>query len=57
MKKAYRVTIWCENGYPYTPQWFRELEKATYDSIAYRYICANTNPDHHAKSPRFASVS
>jgi hypothetical protein len=26
MKKAYRVTIWCENGYLYTPQWFRELE-------------------------------
>ena len=24
----------------------RKLEKATYDSIAYRYICANTNPDH-----------
>lgn len=24
----------------------RKLEKATYDSIALRYICANTNPDH-----------
>jgi transposase len=24
----------------------RKLEKATYDSIAYRYICANTYPDH-----------
>lgn len=24
----------------------RKLEKATYDSIAYRYICANTHPDH-----------
>ena len=24
----------------------RKLEKATYDSIAFRYICANTNPDH-----------
>ncbi len=23
-----------------------KLEKATYDSIAYRYICANTHPDH-----------
>ena len=26
MKKAYRVTIWCENGYLYTSQWFRKLE-------------------------------
>ena len=24
----------------------RKLEAATYDSIAYRYICANTHPDH-----------
>jgi transposase len=24
----------------------RKLEKATYNSIAFRYICANTNPDH-----------
>lgn len=24
----------------------RRLEKASYDSIAFRYICANTNPDH-----------
>lgn len=24
----------------------RKLEKATYDSIAVRFICANTNPDH-----------
>ena len=24
----------------------RKLEKATYDSIAYRFICANTHPDH-----------
>jgi len=24
----------------------RKMEKATYDSIAFRYICANTNPDH-----------
>jgi len=24
----------------------RKLEKATYDSMAYRYICANTHPDH-----------
>jgi transposase/DNA-binding protein H-NS len=24
----------------------RKLEKATYDSIAFRYICANMNPDH-----------
>lgn len=24
----------------------RKLEQATYDSIAYRYICANNNPDH-----------
>lgn len=24
----------------------RKLERATYDSIPYRYICANTNPDH-----------
>jgi predicted house-cleaning noncanonical NTP pyrophosphatase (MazG superfamily) len=24
----------------------RKLEKATYDFIAMRYICANTNPDH-----------
>ena len=24
----------------------RKLEKATYDCIAYRYICANTHPDH-----------
>ena len=24
----------------------RKLEKATYDSIAYRYLCANTHPDH-----------
>ena len=24
----------------------RELEKASYDSIAFRYICANTHPDH-----------
>jgi transposase len=24
----------------------RKLEKATYDSIAFRYICVNTNPDH-----------
>jgi transposase len=24
----------------------RKLEKATDDSIAYRYICANTHPDH-----------
>ncbi len=24
----------------------RKLEKATYDSIAFRYICANENPDH-----------
>ena len=44
MKKAYRVTFWCENGYPYTPQWFRKLEKANYDSIAYRHICAKPTP-------------
>jgi len=24
----------------------RKLEKASYDSISFRYICANTNPDH-----------
>ena len=24
----------------------RKLEKATYDSTAYMYICANTHPDH-----------
>ena len=24
----------------------RKLEKATYDSIAFRFICANTHPDH-----------
>ena len=24
----------------------RELEKATHDSIAFRYICANEHPDH-----------
>ncbi len=24
----------------------RKLEKASYDAIAFRYICANTNPDH-----------
>jgi transposase len=24
----------------------RKLERATHDSIAYRYICANTHPDH-----------
>ena len=24
----------------------RKLEKSTYDSIAYRFICANTHPDH-----------
>ena len=24
----------------------RKLEKATYDSIAFRYICANEHPDH-----------
>jgi len=24
----------------------RKLEKATYDSMAYRYICANAHPDH-----------
>lgn len=24
----------------------RKLEKASYDSIAFRYICANTNPEH-----------
>jgi transposase len=24
----------------------RKLEKATYDSIAMRYVCANTHPDH-----------
>jgi transposase len=24
----------------------RKLEKVTYDSIAYRYLCANTHPDH-----------
>lgn len=24
----------------------RRLEQATYDSIAYRYICANNHPDH-----------
>ncbi len=24
----------------------RKLEQATYDSMAYRYICANANPDH-----------
>ena len=24
----------------------RKLEKATYDSVAYMYICANTHPDH-----------
>lgn len=24
----------------------RKLEKATHDSIAYRYLCANTHPDH-----------
>jgi transposase len=24
----------------------RKLEKASYDSIAYRYLCANTHPDH-----------
>jgi transposase len=24
----------------------RKLEKASYDSIAFRYICANTHPDH-----------
>ena len=27
----------------------RKLEKATYDSIALRHICANTNPDHDLK--------
>ena len=25
----------------------RKLAQATYDSIAFRYICANTHPDHH----------
>ncbi len=24
----------------------RKLEKASYDSMAFRYVCANTNPDH-----------
>jgi transposase len=24
----------------------RKLEQSTYDSIAYRYLCANTHPDH-----------
>ncbi|MBE0617240.1 MAG: IS1182 family transposase [Proteobacteria bacterium] len=24
----------------------RKLERATYDSVAFRYICANTHPDH-----------
>ena len=24
----------------------RKLEKATYDSVAFRYLCANTHPDH-----------
>ena len=24
----------------------RKLEKASYDSIAFRYVCANSNPDH-----------
>jgi transposase len=24
----------------------RKLEKATYDSMAFKYICANENPDH-----------
>jgi transposase len=24
----------------------RKLEKATHDSIAFRYICANRHPDH-----------
>ena len=24
----------------------RKLEQATYDSMAYRYMCANANPDH-----------
>jgi transposase len=24
----------------------RKLEKATYDSMAFKYICANQNPDH-----------
>jgi transposase len=34
--------------YGYTTGVFssRKLEKGTYDSIAFRYICANTNPDH-----------
>jgi transposase len=24
----------------------RKLEKASYDSMAFKYICANENPDH-----------
>jgi len=32
---------WC-----YTKVSIRKLEQATYDSIAYRYICANTQTDH-----------
>lgn len=28
----------------------RKLEKATYEHIAYRYICANTHPDHDSIS-------
>ena len=35
----------------------RKLEKATYDSMAYMYICANTHPDHDSintfRQPRF----
>ena len=33
-------------GYPTSVFSSRKLEKATCDSIAFRYICANTNPDH-----------
>jgi hypothetical protein len=33
-------------GYASGPFSSRKLEQSTYDSIDYRYLCANTHPDH-----------
>ena len=35
----------------------RKLERATYDSVAFRYIAANTHPDHPLPSPRATAPS
>jgi len=46
--KAYPAMLVALLFYGYATGVFssRKLEKATYDSVAFRYICGNTNPDH-----------